>query len=108
MRCDSDELFKTIMTSEMMEKLELFHHLYDEFAIEFYNDKLYVAMDIPSWQSDSSTFSYMKPESFEPDYSWGADYQYQFHKIKKDTRFITDVINIFVGNKDEEGGYHVR
>lgn len=95
MRCDSDELFKTIMTSEMMEKLELFHHLYDKFAMEFYNDKLYVAMDIPSWLSDSSIYSYMKPESFEPDYSWGSDYQYQFYKIKKDTRFITDVIDIF-------------
>lgn len=93
MRCDSEEQFKTIMTSEMMEKLELFHHLYDQFAIEFYNDKLYVAVDIPSRKSASD--GYMKPESFEPDYRWGSDYQYQFYKIKKDTKFITDVINIF-------------
>ena len=93
MRCDNEEQFKTIMTSEMMEKLELFHNLYNQFAIEFYNDKLYVALDMSSWKSDPDT--YMRRESFEPDYSKDADYQCQIKKIKKDTKFITDTIDIF-------------
>ena len=94
-RCDSEEQFKSIMTSEMMEKLELFHNLYNQFAIEFYNDKLYVALDMPFWKAETESDSYMRRESFEPDYSKDADYQCQIKKIKKDTRFITDTIDIF-------------
>ena len=50
--------------------------------MEFYNNKLYVAIKTGR-------------ESFEPDYKKEINYQYEINRIKKDTKFITDTIDIF-------------
>lgn len=94
---DNEQYFEKIITPQMIEKLQLFHHMYDEIAIAFYNDKLYIALDKKSLYFTATMMQVtdMVYESYEPDYSRGTDYQYQINKIKKDARFITDAIDIF-------------
>lgn len=96
-RCDDEQYIEKIITPKMIEKLQLFHHMYDEIAMAFYNDKLYIALDKKSLYFTATMMHVtdMVYESYEPDYSRSTDYQYQINKIKKDTRFITDAIDIF-------------
>ncbi|MDE6567753.1 MAG: DUF3137 domain-containing protein [Lachnospiraceae bacterium] len=94
---DNEQYFEKIITPQMIEKLQLFHHMYDEIAIAFYNDKLYIALDKKSLYFTATMMHVtdLVYESYEPDYSRTTDYQYQINKIKKDARFITDAIDIF-------------
>lgn len=79
---DNEQYFEKIITPQMIEKLQLFHHMYDEIAIAFYNDKLYIALDKKSlyYTATMMHVTDMVYESYEPDYSRSTDYQ---HKLLK-------------------------
>lgn len=81
-RCDSEETFQDIITPEMMGKLVHFHSIYHVFAMEFFNNKLYIALET-------------KRETFTLDYSEKPDYDCLVAQIKMDVQFIKDVVDIF-------------
>lgn len=83
-KCNSDADFRNVVTPEMKEKLELFHSLYSEFAIEIEQGKLYVLVAKVG-------------QSFVPDYSQEMNVVYETRKIKNEMQVVTDAIDIFCG-----------
>lgn len=81
-KCNSDVDFRNVVTPEMKEKLELFHNLYSEFAIEIEQGKLYVLVARAG-------------ESFMPDYRQEMDVAHEKGRIKREMQVITDAIDIF-------------
>lgn len=81
-KCNSDVDFRNIVTPEMKEKLELFHNLYNGFAIEIERGKLYILVAKAG-------------QAFVPDFSQEMNVAYETKRIKREMQVITDAIDIF-------------